>query len=98
MLLQVSKTDKAYFIEAPASTRPSDEFLFEVKFRMLAASWREERKYLSFAHQYANSDSFRAIVAMGPPVVPLVLAEQKADPHPGWLRILEVISGKRHLA
>lgn len=98
MQLQITKKEDRYVIEAPASAKPDDDFLLEVKFKMLAERWKEEAKFFSFAHQYAKLDSYREIVEMGQPVVPLILQELEEKPSAQWCRMLEEITNENPVA
>jgi len=46
-----------------------------VRFKKLAARWKNESRFMSSPFQMANLPSYRAIIGMGPAVIPLLLNE-----------------------
>ncbi|QDU24113.1 hypothetical protein [Urbifossiella limnaea] len=62
------------------------------RFRTLAAEWQAATRFLSSAAATANHPAYRAVVALGPDVVPLILAELAATPEP-WFAALRELTG-----
>ncbi|MBL8800303.1 MAG: hypothetical protein JNM56_40865 [Planctomycetia bacterium] len=64
----------------------------EEKFHRLASVWRAETAYVSSSNDLVAHPAFREIVAMGPPVIPLLLRElENGTGH--WHRALRQITG-----
>lgn len=61
------------------------------RFRRLAAEWKEQARFLSNTYRMAMLRPYQAIIGMGLPVVPLILAELRDEPH-HWFWALEVIT------
>ena len=72
----------------PATTTEGLEPLF----RSLADQWREDTRYDSFAHQYAQHPAYLRIIGMGPAAVPLILRELPAGAA-RWFVALRAITG-----
>src|SRR6266540_3625363 len=74
----------------PAATEPPETI--EQTFRRLAAVWLTETAYVSSTTDMVAHPAFQEIVAMGPPVVPLLLRElERGTGH--WHRALGRITG-----
>jgi hypothetical protein len=58
----------------------------------LAATWREERGFSSSLTDIVLSPSYQRVIALGPPVVPYLLAELAARPD-HWFWALSAITG-----
>ena len=71
-------------------TRPEAELADE--FRRLADEWEAETKYLSNTVQIAMSEPYQRIIALGRPVVPLILAELRERPQQ-WFWALRMLTG-----
>ena len=63
------------------------------KFQELAGRWRDATEFLSSPADMINDPAYREIVAMGGPVVPLILAELKIRPD-FWFAALREITGE----
>ena len=61
------------------------------RFQRLAAEWKERSRYLSNTAQMAMLEPYQRIIGMGPPVVPLILAELRREPD-HWFWALEAIT------
>jgi hypothetical protein len=66
---------------------------FVRQFYRLAAVWRVETAHLSNLTQKCNHPAYRAIVAMGPDVIPLILAELEREPN-HWFAALRELTGE----
>ena len=64
----------------------------EERFRQLAAQWKQESLFLSSTTAMADLPSYQKIIALGPPVVPLLLRELERDPD-HWFWALKVLTG-----
>jgi hypothetical protein len=62
-------------------------------FQKLAKEWKRETSHLSSVGRMAKYPAYRAIVEMGWPVVPLLLAELKRRPD-FWFPALREITGE----
>ena len=63
----------------------------ETRFRQLVRQWKDESRYLSNTAQMAVLRSYQSIIGMGPPAVPLLLAELRREPD-HWFWALESIT------
>ena len=61
------------------------------RFHRLTAEWKQQAAYLSDTRRMAILRPYQAIIGMGLPVVPLILAELRDDPH-YWFWALEAIT------
>jgi hypothetical protein len=62
------------------------------QFQRLASRWRAETAYVSSSSDLVGHPAFRDIIALGPPVIPLLLRElEKRTGH--WHRALRQITG-----
>jgi hypothetical protein len=74
-----------------AQTAESTETSQE-KFERLAACWLAETAYVSASSDLVAHPAFQEMVAMGPPIIPLLLRElEKGTGH--WHRVLRRITG-----
>src|SRR5262249_22063405 len=64
----------------------------EERFRKLAAQWKSDSLFLSSTTAMAELPSYQQIIALGPPVVPLLLRELDREPD-HWLSALKVLAG-----
>jgi hypothetical protein len=63
------------------------------QFESLARQWKAETALLSSTTAMVNHPCYRAIIALGPAVVPLLLRELEREPcH--WFEALEAITGE----
>ena len=73
-----------------AAAPPAEER--ERQFLELAATWKRERGPHSSSARLCDHPAYRAIVALGPEVVPLLLRElERAPDH--WFRALHALTG-----
>lgn len=71
---------------------PSPEGL-EQRFRRLEAEWKADTEFLSDAGKIINHHAFKAIVALGKEVVPLMLHDLERQPSL-WVWALPEITGE----
>src|SRR5262249_60887558 len=84
---------------AMSNERPADEVTaaspaeeWERRFLELAATWKRERGPHSSSARLTDHLAYRAIIALGPEVVPLLLRElERAPDH--WFRALHALTG-----
>lgn len=62
------------------------------RFRTLAGEWRDATRFLAGPSAAAEHPAYRAVVALGPDVVPLILAELAVSPEP-WFAALRELTG-----
>ncbi len=63
------------------------------RFRKLADQWKAETTFLSSSTAIANHPAYLAVIALGPPVVPLLLRDLEGEPF-HWFEALEAITGE----
>lgn len=75
--------------------KPKPSLADLLKFQRLAAEWKRERGATSSITQMSICDSYQEIIGMGPTVVPLILAQLKAEgTEPDqWFWALQVLTG-----
>jgi hypothetical protein len=76
----------------PSVTVAQERTLSE-RFHRLAAEWKGQSRFLSNSAQMAMLKPYQRIIGMGPPVVPLILAELRREPDQ-WFWALESITGE----
>jgi hypothetical protein len=64
----------------------------EERFRRLAATWHRETDFLSSMSEASSHGAYREIIALGPPVVPLLLRDLE-EHHTHWFAALRAITG-----
>jgi hypothetical protein len=63
------------------------------QFQTLATQWKAATAFLSSATAMVAHPAYKAIIALGPPVVPLILKELEGEPvH--WFEALQAITGE----
>ncbi len=62
-------------------------------FNRLAAEWKSQAEFLSSPTKIAELPAYQAIIAMGPPAVPLILSELRREPD-HWFIALKRITGE----
>ena len=62
------------------------------RFRTLAGEWEAATRFLAAPGAAAEHPAYRAIVALGPAAVPLIMAELAAAPEP-WFAALRELTG-----
>lgn len=67
------------------------EISLDDEFRTCAAAWKSDTGHLSVAAQIANHPSYRRIVEMGEPAIPLILNDLKREPN-HWFLALSAIA------
>lgn len=63
------------------------------RFHARVAEWRAATRFLASPAAAVDHPTYRAVVALGPGVVPLVLAELAAAPEP-WFAALRELTGE----
>ncbi len=63
------------------------------RFRELTDDWKSRTRHLSNTAQIALVFSYQKLIGLGPPVVPLILAELENEPD-HWFWALEAITGE----
>jgi hypothetical protein len=62
------------------------------RFQVLATQWIALTRYRSNTQSLRNQPVYQQRVALGEPVVPLILAELKRDPNVSWFTVLDGIT------
>jgi hypothetical protein len=63
------------------------------QFAALAGEWKTATALLSSSTAISNHPAYRAIIALGPPVVPLILRDLEQEPA-HWFEALQAITGE----
>ena len=71
----------------------SDTSNLELRFHALASRWHRETMFLSSSSAIRDHPAYQAIIAMGRPVLPLILHELDRRPA-HWFSALEAITGE----
>jgi hypothetical protein len=82
-------------VTTPLQTPPrsaSNETV-ERQLRQLEAQWKSDTEFLSDAGKIIDHPAFKAIIAMGEPVVPLLLSDLESQPSL-WVWALSEIMGE----
>jgi len=64
------------------------------RFQGLAAQWNAATRYRSNTQALRNHPVYEELVALGEPVVPLILAELGREPNVSWFVVLTGITGE----
>jgi hypothetical protein len=72
------------------STTPSSALAG--RFHSLASEWQADTRFLAAPSAASEHPAYRAIVALGPAVVPLILADLAVAPEP-WFAALRELTG-----
>ena len=62
------------------------------RFRTLTERWREQRGFSSSQSEIESCPAYHALLAMGKPVIPLIMEELEKGARDHWFRILELVS------
>ncbi len=65
----------------------------EARFQLLAAQWKAAAALLSSTTAMVAHPAYQGIIALGPPVVPLLLQDLEREPA-HWFEALEAITGE----
>jgi hypothetical protein len=77
----------------PPIANATDQATISAQFQVLAEEWKSATTLLSSTTALMAHPAYRAIIALGPPVVPLLLQDLQREPvH--WFEALQVISGE----
>jgi hypothetical protein len=77
----------------PRCARVNDLAGLEAKFEHLAEAWKMEKMFTSSMTAIEVSDYYQAIIALGHPVVPLLIRELQREPD-YWFTALHAILGE----
>ena len=64
------------------------------RFQGLASQWNAATRYRSNTHALRDHPVYQELVALGEPVVPLILMELEQEPSVFWFLVLATISGE----
>jgi hypothetical protein len=70
-----------------------DSATLEARFQMLAAQWKAATALLSSTTAMTAHPAYQAIIALGPPVVPLLLHDLEREPA-HWFEALQAVTGE----
>jgi hypothetical protein len=77
----------------PPVVNSIEQAVIAEQFETLAAQWKSETALLSSTTAMVAHPAYRAIVALGPPVVPLLLRDLEREPiH--WFEALQAIAAE----
>lgn len=71
---------------------PGDRQPDRAEFEALVREWKATRGHTSSAARMAQNEAYQKIIALGEPVVPLILEELRRDPD-HWFLALHAITG-----
>jgi hypothetical protein len=64
------------------------------RFQGLATQWKATTRYRSNTHSLRNHPVYQELVALGEPIVPLILAELERESNVSWFTLLTTITGE----
>ena len=71
-MVKIQKEQGNYIVNIPKTASFSPVFFDELKFQLLAESWKEESRFVSFAHISTQLPSYQAIIDMGNSALPFI--------------------------
>jgi hypothetical protein len=87
-----SQKEQATVTTSPKHAAKQSPETLEQRFRRLAATWQEAVAYQSSTTVRNNHPAYREIIALGPPVVPLLLRDLEEN-QTHWFCALREITG-----
>jgi hypothetical protein len=63
------------------------------RFQELAGQWKADTRLLSSSTAISSHPAYRAIIALGPPVLPFILRDLETEPA-HWFEALQAITGE----
>jgi hypothetical protein len=73
---------------------PEQQLEVARRFQVLTRQWVEVTRYRSNTQALRSHPGFQELVALGEPVVPMILAELTREPDVSWLTVLTAITGE----
>jgi hypothetical protein len=64
------------------------------RFQPLATQWNAATRYRSNTHALQYHPAYKELVALGEPVIPLILAELERESNVSWFAVLVAITGE----
>ena len=64
------------------------------RFQDLVSQWKTTTRYRSNTHALRNHPVYQELIALGEPVVPLILAELERESSVSWMTVLVGITGE----
>lgn len=64
------------------------------RFQELATQWKAATRYRSNTRSLQNHPVYQELVALGEPVIPLILAELERESSVSWITLLTAITGE----
>jgi hypothetical protein len=64
------------------------------RFQDLASQWKATTRYRSNTHALRSHPLYQELIALGEPVVPLILAELERESSVSWMTVLVGITGE----
>ena len=92
-MVTIQKETGNYIVNIPKTAAMSPVFFDELKFQLLAESWKEESRFFSFANQFTQLPSYQAIINMGNAALPFIFKEMADEPQ-HWFVALKTIVGE----
>jgi hypothetical protein len=92
-MVTIQKGQGNYIINIPQTSSLNGAFFNELKFQLLAESWKEESRFFSFETQSTHLASYEAIIEMGDSALPFIFKEMSTEPN-HWFRALKKIVGE----
>jgi hypothetical protein len=91
-MVQVHQEANRFIVTIPKETDFTEQWFIQLKFQLLAEKWKEESRFLSFVRQRTQLVTYQAIIDMGKPVIPCILAEIQVQPN-HWFAALKQLTG-----
>lgn len=91
-MVQVHQDASRFIITIPKETDFTEQWFTQLKFQLLAESWKEESRFLAFAKTRTQLMSYQAIIKMGKTVIPYILIEMQQHPN-HWFAALKQLTG-----
>ena len=92
-MVKILKEQDNYIINVPKTSSLNTVFFDELKFQLLAESWKEESRFTSFSSKSTQLASYLAIIEMGTTALPFIFKEMKQEPN-HWFVALKNIVGE----
>ena len=75
------------------TTQTPSLLALETAFRRLVTEWREATQFDAAPSAAAIHPAYRAMVALGPDILPLLFAALRSEPCPAWFAALRELTG-----
>lgn len=73
---------------------PEQQNTLSLQFQQLSKQWNEATRYHSNIQSLRNNPVYQELIALGEPIVPLILGELDRESHVCWFAVLNAITGE----